>query len=217
MTDVCFGAGISPADIRVSRQNRDLVLSHVNGQDSITLKSWFGNYTSTVKQVEEIRFQDGTVWSADSLTVQGQTTLGDDGVNKLEGLSGYANQLFGFGDADELYGGGYNDLLVGGTGNDYLGGGNGSDTFQYFRGDGYDTVQDPSGSDRILFDGFNLSEAQFFRIGNDLEVFFATGQGVRVTNHFGAYIGGPQPVEFLIFSDQQVSSSQFNGWANPKA
>lgn len=61
-----------------------------------------------------------------------------------------------------------------------------------------------------------MSEAQFFRIGNDLEVFLGTGQGVRVTNHFGAYIGGPQPVEFLVFADQQVSSSQSNAWANPK-
>lgn len=217
VTDVIwFGAGISSADIRVSRQNLDLVLSHVNGQDSITLKSWFGNYTSTVKQVEEIRFQNGTVWSAASLTAQCQIQQGDDEGNKLDGLSGYANQLFGNGGADQVYGGGYNDLLAGGTGNDYLWGGNGSDTFQYFRGDGYDTVQDPSGSDRILFEGITLSEAQFFRIGNDLEVFLGTGQGVRVTNHFGAYIGGPQPVEFLVFADQQVSSSQFNAWANPK-
>lgn len=218
VTDVIwFGAGISSADIRVSRQNLDLVLSHVNGQDSITLKSWFGNYTSTVKQVEEIRFQNGTVWSAASLTAQCQIQQGDDSGNKLDGLSGYANQLFGNGGADQVYGGGYNDLLVGGTGNDYLWGGNGSDTFQYFRGDGYDTVQDPSGSDRIVFEGITLSEAQFFRMGNDLEVFLGTGQGVRVTNHFGAYIGGPQPVEFLVFADQQVSSSQFNAWANPKA
>lgn len=218
VTDVLwFGAGISSADIRVSRKNLDLVLSHVNGQDSITLKSWFGDYTSTVKQVEEIRFQNGTVWSAAGLTAQCQIQQGDDGGNKLDGLSGYANQLFGNGGADQVYGGGYNDLLVGGTGNDYLWGGNGSDTFQYARGDGYDTVQDPSGSDRIVFEGITLSEAQFFRMGNDLEVFFATGQGVRVTNHFGAYIGGPQPVEFLVFADQQVSSSQFNAWANPKA
>lgn len=217
VTDVIwFGAGISSADIRVSRKNLDLVLSHVNGQDSITLKSWFGDYTSTVKQVEEVRFQNGTVWSAAGLTAQCQIQQGDDGGNKLDGLSGYANQLFGNGGADQVYGGGYNDLLVGGTGNDYLWGGNGSDTFQYARGDGYDTVQDPSGSDRIVFEGITLSEAQFFRMGNDLEVFFATGQGVRVTNHFGAYIGGPQPVEFLVFADQQVSSSQFNAWANPK-
>ena len=217
VTDVIwFGAGISSADIRVSRKNLDLVLSHVNGQDSITLKSWVVDYTSTVKQVEEIRFQNGTVWSAASLTAQCQTQQGDDGGNKLDGLSGYANQLFGNGGADEVRGGGYNDLLAGGTGNDYLWGGNGSDTFQYFRGDGYDTVQDPSGSDRILFEGITLSEAQFFRIGNDLEVLLGTGQGVRVTNHFGAYIGGPQPVEFLVFADQQVSSSQFNAWANPK-
>jgi len=217
VTDVIsFGEGISPADIQLSRIGRDLVFSHVNGQDKLTVKDWFGNQTSTVKQVEEVRFKDGTVWRAADLTPVGQTMLGDDNANKLEGLSGYANQLFGFGSADELYGGGYNDLLVGGPGNDYLSGGNADDTYRYFRGDGYDTIYDQAGSDRVIFENINLADAQFFRIGNDLEVFLGTGQGIRVTNHFGAWMGGPAPVEFLIFADQQVSSSQFNAWAKPK-
>jgi len=217
VTDVIsFGDGISPADIQLSRSGRDLVFSHVNGLDKLTVKDWFGNQTSTVKQVEEVRFKDGTVWRAADLTPVGQTMLGDDNANKLEGLSGYANQLFGFGSADELYGGGYNDLLVGGTGNDYLSGGNGDDTYRYFSGDGYDTLYDQAGSDRVIFENINLADAQFFRIGNDLEVFLGTGQGIRVTNHFGAWMSGPAPVEFLIFADQQVSSSQFNAWAKPK-
>ena len=65
--------------------------------------------------------------------------------------------LDGQGGDDYLEGGAGNDRLVGGTGDDDLNGGPGFDTYVYDEGDGFDTLADPAGEGRIVYNGRELS------------------------------------------------------------
>lgn len=59
---IVFGAGIAPSDVHVSRTGADLLLA--NGAGSITVKGWF---TSDAQKIEEVRFEDNTVWNVPQL------------------------------------------------------------------------------------------------------------------------------------------------------
>ena len=58
-----FGSGIKAEDIRYLRQDRDLLISHKNGTDSITVQNFF--YTENAAyhhyRINEVQFADGTV------------------------------------------------------------------------------------------------------------------------------------------------------------
>jgi len=55
-----FGDGIRRQDISRERDGDDLVLRHVNGEDSVRLQKWFGESGATVSRVV---FADGSEWS----------------------------------------------------------------------------------------------------------------------------------------------------------
>uniref|UniRef100_UPI0011AF7701 calcium-binding protein n=1 Tax=Alicycliphilus denitrificans TaxID=179636 RepID=UPI0011AF7701 len=149
-----FGPGIAPGDIQVLRQGSDLVLAHVNGADRFTVKSWYTTQGSTANQLEQVRFADGTAWSADELTERGLVVQGTSTGETLTGLTAYANTLLGEGGNDVLNGGTLSDQLWGGLGNDHLYGGQGSDFYYHRLGDGYDTVVDSGGmADTLVFEG----------------------------------------------------------------
>lgn len=208
-----FGPGIAAADIVVRREGVDLVLSHLNGSDAVTIKSWYKTQGSTANQVEEVQFADGTVWLAPDLTARGLGTVGTAASETLNGLGSYANELFGEGGNDTLNGGGLADTLYGGAGNDALNGGGGNDLYRYLAGDGYDTLTDSGGtSDTLEFVDMSITDATLYKVGNDLEVFLAPGQGVLVKNQFAT--GGA--VEFMLFGGQSYSAGQIAALAGPK-
>lgn len=62
-----FGAGIAPGNVFVARNGTNLVLSLSNGTDSVTIGNWYSTQYGG-SQIEQVRFSDGTVWSAASLT-----------------------------------------------------------------------------------------------------------------------------------------------------
>ena len=199
-----FGPGIAPGDIQVLRQGADLVLAHVNGADRFTAKSWYTTQGSTANQFEQVRFADGTTWSADELTERGLVVRGTGNGESLTGLAAYANALFGEGGNDVLSGGTLSDQLWGGLGNDPLYGGQGSDFYYHRLGDGYDTVVDSGGmADTLVFPDAALSNASFYSKGADLEVHFGTGQGVLVKNQ----LSSSPVVEFMMFGDQMYSAA----------
>lgn len=233
-TDVLrFGQGISPDDVTVGRIGNDLVLRVDAGADSVTVKSWFTSQSSTANQVERVEFADGTLWLAAEVTSRALDMTGTAGNDNLTGHAYYTNilrgadgndSLTGGNLVDELYGGEGNDTLNGGSGddllrgdvgNDALNGGGGNDTYRYFAGDGYDTLVDTSGSADVLdFADLDFSTASFFRVGNDLEVSFGSGQGVLVKNQFSTT---SPVVEFLLFAGQQYTAAQVGALAGPKA
>ena len=201
-----FGADIAPSDISVARFGLNLVLSHANGADKVTLKDWYlFSEGSTARHIEQVQFTDGTIWTAASLTAQGLVMSGTDSAETMLGLSNYSNTMYGAGGADTLHGGSLADILYGGLGNDTLNGGGGNDVYRYSAGDGRDTLYDTSGAADVLsFLDLNLTDVTFHRSGMDMEVNFGGGEGVLVKNQFAT--GGA--IEELHFMGQAYTAAQ---------
>lgn len=80
-----------------------------------------------------------------------------------EGIS-----LDGRGGNDNLTGGAGNDVLRGGTGNDTIAGGMGDDIYKYKLGDGFDTIIDSTGINKIIFEDVASSNVTYaFDLNND--------------------------------------------------
>lgn len=210
-----FGTGISPADITVSRAGTDLVLTHLNGSDKVTIKNWYTSQGSTQNQVEQIQFADGTTWAAADLTPLGLFATGTSGNDTLSGLSNYGITMNGLAGNDALYGGSMGDILYGGTGTDTLYGGGGDDDYRYFLGDGYDTVNDSAGvADVLRLDGLDMSVVRYWRQGNNLSIDAGNGQGVLVANHFLS--GNANRIETFFLNGVSMSSNDMALLAQPK-
>jgi len=159
-----FKAGVAPTDVTVRRvsgsqgsANEALELAIAGTDDRITANYFLSgdNPNTGYNQLQQVRFDDGTVWSiATLLAALGQGTATEDtlrgttGADTLSGGRG-SDSLYGGAGDDRLNGGeGYdglvgedgNDTLDGGAGNDWLDGGNGNNTFLFGRGDGQDTI-----------------------------------------------------------------------------
>ena len=132
---ILMAPGVAPSDVVVTRHDNDLVLSLNGGADQLTVALYF---LGSPLQVEQIQFDDGTVWDAARIqdrlcqtitgTADDDTLIGTTGDDRLLGLSG----------DDQLAGLAGNDELDGGRGADHLTGGSGDD--QYFVDDPGDSV-----------------------------------------------------------------------------
>lgn len=130
-----FGTGIASTDIIAYKSGSNLILSHINGLDQVTISNWYSNTSFQLKQFE---FADGTIWNGSNTgylaSLRG--TAGDDyiyGTTQDETLYGLAGN-------DVIIGNGGSDIFIGGKGNDTLFGGSGTDTFVFALGDGADIV-----------------------------------------------------------------------------
>lgn len=170
---IVFGDGIGPDDIQVRRDGLDLVLEHVNGSDSITIRNVF---LSVNHGVNGIQFADGTFRSQQALIESLPAILvGDDGNNAISG--GYLNEtLRGFEGDDILKGGEGNDILDGGSGDDWLDGGDGHD--HLLGGDGNDVlIGGPERGgffgtfDDDILEGGQGDDLLLGQVGNDTYIF----------------------------------------------
>jgi Ca2+-binding RTX toxin-like protein len=144
-----FGEGIRPSDITVVRNGKDLLLQYANGIDSITVPGWFNNTTTTTNnQVEQVKFADGTTWSAANVTARGLVIRGTDMPETFAGVVQMANDIDGGGGNDNITGGDLTDTLHGGSGNDVLSGYGGDDIIYGDAGD--DILKGDSGSDTLI-------------------------------------------------------------------
>jgi Ca2+-binding RTX toxin-like protein len=134
-----FRAGVAATDVMVKRSDAHLVLSIAGSTDTITVQYFFyADSTANVyTPLQEIRFADGTTWSAQEMARQAM--LGSQTNDLLRGLVG-DDLIVGAGGADALYGAGGNDVLDGGVGNDYLQGDGGADVYRFNRGGGQDAI-----------------------------------------------------------------------------
>nr|WP_272490884.1 tandem-95 repeat protein [Mesobacterium pallidum] len=155
-----MAAGLLPGSLAVTALNgTDIVLRVTGSEDRLVLA---GALDDVAREIEEIRFADGTSWShADLLaripaetdkTVAGTTGddslapgAGDDTVDALDG----ADLVDGGAGHDLLEGGLGNDTVTGGQGNDALTDAGGDDLYHFARGDGQDRLTDLSGLDAI--------------------------------------------------------------------
>ncbi|WP_122313497.1 calcium-binding protein, partial [Pseudomonas marginalis] len=137
--------GISPSDIKVARVGYNLELTILGTTDKLTVNEWF---LSTDSQVEQVQFDDGTLWDAATLTTLSKG-VASEGNDVLQGDESSADILNGLGGDDSLYGLSGNDTLNGGAGSDKLFGGAGMDTLD--GGAGNDSLYGDAGNDTYLF------------------------------------------------------------------
>jgi len=96
-----LGAGITVADIVLSREWQSLQLSIKGSTDSLRVNDYFYGDASHGCQAEQIRFADGTIWDVEMVRQMVTTgTAGDD-------------VLYGYAGADTLAGLAGNDMLDG--------------------------------------------------------------------------------------------------------
>ena len=165
---IVFDASVAAADIAVyfSHDSWSLILKSVGTNDSIFID---GAYEDEDLGVDEVRFDDGTVWTRDQLLANavelpGDLIEGDETDQTLTGSAfddsidgGDGNEIiFGAAGNDEIFAGDGDDILIGGSGDDLMFGNAGNDTYRFSAGFGSDRVlvSDFSGedSDVIEFD-----------------------------------------------------------------
>lgn len=180
---VLVGAGVSPADVHVSRTDTDIVLSIGGGQDSLSIR-WYPNQGM---RIEEIAFADGTVWSAAVLEAAADSAITRVGTEQGEVMLGTSlpDILFGANGDDTILGGTGDDQLHGDAGGDLLNGGYGIDTM--IGGSGNDTYIVDSGSDVVfeeLAAGIDTVESSdSFVLSDNTENLTLTGGGVNAVGN----------------------------------
>ncbi|WP_077001424.1 calcium-binding protein [Variovorax sp. KK3] len=180
-----FGAGIIPADVKVSRVQDDLVLSH-GTDDTITVEKFFLSDAAGTYKLEQVRFANSTVW--DIPTIKTMSLQGTDGNDVIKGFSG-------------------NDILVGGAGQDRLSGGAGSDIYRFALGWGQDVIDNtdagPSKTDAIEFlSGIAPADIKVTRTGDNLTLqYMQTDNTVTVESYFLDDVTGKKKLEEIRFAD----------------
>ena len=221
---ICFGEGLSPDQVIVSREGFDLVVAFRDSSDRVTISNFF--YADEHK-VESLVFADGTVWSLDDIEARllsgtqadqyldawenGSEIHAAGGDDVLEGGRG-DDALYGDDGDDTLTGGAGDDILSGGTGDDILSGGNGSDTYLFSKGDGNDRIyrsysgwgQPEDNSQDILRFGEGIlpEEVQLRRDGDNLVISLSDGQdSITIDDYF---VAASPLLSQIVFADGTV-------------
>ena len=149
--------GYLPSEVTVARigDTEDLRMVFAGTNDQLVVRATLGG--SSINQIEEFVFDDGTTWSIAAVR---------DMVTAIAATSG----------DDSVIGGDSSETLSGGLGNDYLSGDGGSDTYIFNRGDGSDIIlENGAGStDRLEIRGYLPSEVILSQVGSgtDLRIQF---------------------------------------------
>ena len=128
---------------------------------------------------EEV-FQDGLTSIINSVAIPNFSFNGlfNIGTDASETLYGAVNSdiLKGLEGEDFIYAESGNDYIEGNEGSDYLKGGAGDDIYKFNLGDGQDTIEETSGTDKIVFgSGITQTSLAFARIGVDLLISIGSG------------------------------------------
>lgn len=174
-----LGSGILPSGVVLAREGASLKVQLGRGWPAVSIENQFARADDT-QQIEEIRFADGTIWTADTvrrmLIAASVSNLGDDVI----GFETDDDIDAGYGD-DSIVGLGGADALSGGLGDDTVYGGAGADVYVFARGDGRDIVFESGAAttetDVLRFsNGIVANDVKLYRMGNDLV--FVVGGGV---------------------------------------
>ena len=201
-------AGYAPADVAVARPTGsidDLVLAFAGTDDRITLLNTLdGNFSD---EVEQIAFDDGTVWTMPELRSRLLAEAATDGDDEILGFSFAEVIAAGLGDDLILAGQGH-DTVIGGAGNDTLTGGRGDDTYVFARGDGRDLIDDDGnfGTERLEIQGYAPEAVMARRAdgdANDLVLSFA-GSDDQITLRNTLNGSYADQIEQIAFDDGTV-------------
>jgi Ca2+-binding RTX toxin-like protein len=200
-----FGAGITPSDLRFSRNSADfndvrVSFANMTGSILIDNQHW-GNVG-----VEFFEFADGTLWDRARIAteyVRWQATAASDVIWGTYGGdfvdAGAGNDTVDTSDGD--------DTLIGGAGDDLLQGSTGSDRYVYRVGDGTDTINDYGGvrTNRLVFgSGITPENLKFARVASDYSdmrvSLVGLAGGILIDNQHWNDAG----IEFIEFADGTV-------------
>jgi Ca2+-binding RTX toxin-like protein len=213
-----FGSGISPSMVTLSKQllfgvYPSLVLQ-VNTGDSVSIVNYFGiSPTSTPYLVEEIRFQDGTVWSDEDIA--GHFPIVGTSMSEILGGLLIADVIFAGDGSDIVTARSGNDVVHGGPGNDRLEGGDGDD--RLFGDEGDDILNAgvgwPRPGDNLLDGGPGDDVLDARSPGTDLMIggpgndryLFGLGSGFDTMEDLGGNLDA-------VVIDAGISAEQVTGW-----
>ena len=188
-----FGMGISANDIKFRQNGSDLVIIVQNDENQkMTIKNF---YNGVNYQIEKLEFADG---SSFNLSTQGLTLQQFNADDTVNGTS-YNDVIYGNGGHDTINAGGGNDTIIGGIGNDMLNGGAGDDIYKYNLGDGFDTISETGGMDKIVFgNGISREDLSFEQTGNSLRISFEDNEnkGLEINDHFRYNTSKVETIEF---------------------
>lgn len=200
-----FATGIAPADLILSSNDNDLIITIAGSSERITMTNWINNPAC---RIEKIEFADAASWDVQAIIAQLST--GGEGDDDLAGTNG-DELLRGFAGNDRLEGRSGDDTLVGGLGNDRLLGGSGNDTYLFQRGDGQDNIEEwdiTSGNVDTLRFAVGIAASDVL-VSRDQDHLYLTLQGssdkITLNNWFRDLIS---PIEQVAFDDGTVWNSQ---------
>lgn len=162
--DKLFLNNISPSQVSFSRAGNDVTLIFAasggmsGAAGSITIKGGVNNTYG--EGIEEVRFSDGTSWSAADIRAKLISSAATPGNDTIVGTSSA-------------------DIITGGLGNDSINGAGGADTYIYRIGDGHDVITDaPSYDgtvDSLVLVDISPAQISLGRNGNDVILNVAAG------------------------------------------
>ncbi|MBP7759740.1 MAG: type I secretion C-terminal target domain-containing protein [Alphaproteobacteria bacterium] len=184
---LALGAGITANDVRIERYGTTTLDVYI-GTEKIRINNQLYDYINNANNgyaVETLRLADNsTIDLVHNLTLKG-TSAG-------ESISGLSD----------------NNTLIGLGGVDTLNGDAGNDTYVWNIGDGNDTVNETSGTDKLLLGAdITANDVRLERFSSyDLYVYIGT-ERVRLSGQLQFAIAGTQPgkvIETLQFSDNST-------------
>ena len=156
-------------------------------------------------EIKNIYFSDGTHIDL-SLGIVLHQTNADDVLN-----IGYGNTAVYCGAGnDEVLSYRGDNIYIGGTGNDKFEDWNGDDTYIYNLGDGFDTINDEGGNDKIVFGkGISADDLSFARDGDDLKIIIDgdNNSGMRIMHQFWNDGHTMETIEFHDGSTLDISNA----------
>lgn len=190
---VQFGPGITLADLHnnlrfiapdVDSGAPGVLRIGLGGDDEIDIEGFDPDDPENGEhEVENYRFDDGTLISYHELVLNTFIVQGDFGDDVLFGTN-TQDRLYGFEGNDELHAGLGGDTLTGGTGDDLLFGEDGADMYVFHAGDGHDTIVDSGANfdgNFISFDpDVDPSTISALQDGDDMVITYGASDSVRI-------------------------------------
>ena len=225
-----FKEGITRDDILITRYYNDLVIKLKDSDDSVRISYMLygsdDDSNDNPAGIKAIEFSDGSSLGLEyirkiALANENSIFQGDNvyGFSSDDIINGSAERetINARSGNDVINGKGGNDTIIGSKGDDTLIGGEGDDIYEYYLGDGSDTIDNTGGGNDTLLFAYDISKnsISYKKDNNDLLMTINNdpSQAVRIKNHF---LGGDYAIDRIEFgqdgsyADQEYILKQIN-------
>ena len=194
-----FGSGITMDNLTFRKQGNDLKIFINNDINSgMQLQGFF---SSSKFRFEIFEFSDGTKLTTNDLTLTLEQGNTDDDISFYRYDSSHSYNIYS-GDGNDNIDFNYVEQACtscGGKGNDTIYGSLGNDTYVYNLGDGFDTISERGGTDKIVLgEGISLNSLSFEKNGDDLRILVNddVSQGIYINDQFYKSYNKIETLEF---------------------